>query len=68
MNEDALNSSLREFLKTCGITSQREIEKAIRAALAEGRIKGDEVLQAQMVLTIGKIGLTHKIDGTVALT
>ena len=30
MNEEVLNISLRKFLKTVGVTSQREIEKAIR--------------------------------------
>jgi hypothetical protein len=67
MNEEVLNTSLRKFLKTVGVTSQREIEKAIRAAVADGRIKGNEALQAQMVLTIGKVGLNHKIDGTIEL-
>ena len=67
MNEEALNMSLRKFLKVVGVTSQQEIEKAIRAAVADGRLKGNEELSAQMVLTIGKISLTHKIDGTIEL-
>ena len=67
MNEAVLNPSLRKFLKTVGVTSQREIEKAIRAALADGRLKGNEALPAEMVLTIGKVDLTHKIDGTIEL-
>ena len=67
MNEEALNMSLRKFLKVVGVTSQQEIEKAIRAAVADGRIKGKEALSAQMVLTIGKVGLNHKIDGTIEL-
>lgn len=67
MNEDVLNNSLRKFLKTVGVTSQREIETAIRAAVAGGRIKGNETLKAQMVLTIGDIALTHKIDGAIEL-
>ncbi len=67
MNEEILNTSLRQFLKSVGVTSQREIEKAIRTALADGRLKGDETLSAQMVLTIGKIGLNHKIEGTIEL-
>jgi hypothetical protein len=40
MNEEALNMSLRKFLKVVGVTSQQEIEKAIRAAVADGRLKG----------------------------
>ena len=67
MNEEVLNTSLRKFLKTVGVTSQREIEKAIRTAVADGRLKGNESLSAQMVLTIGKVGLNHKIEGTIEL-
>ena len=67
MNEEALNMSLRKFLKVVGVTSQQEIEKTIRAALADGKLKGNESIQARMVLTIDKIGLTHKVDGTIDL-
>jgi hypothetical protein len=67
MNEEALNMSLRKFLKVVGVTSQQEIEKAIRAAVADGRLKGNETVNAQIVLTIGKIGLNHKVDGTIEL-
>jgi hypothetical protein len=67
MNEEALNISLRKFLKVVGVTSQQEIEKAIRAALADGRLKGNESLPAQMVLTIGKVSLNYKVDGTIEL-
>ena len=65
MNEDILNASLRRFLKTVGITSQREIENGIRKAVADGRIKGAKTLRAQMTLTIGDIGLNHKIEGNI---
>ena len=67
MNEEALNMSLRKFLKMVGVTSQQEIEKAIRAAVADGRLKGTEKLEAKMVLTIGPVGLNHKVDGTIEL-
>lgn len=68
MNEEALNMSLRKFLKVVGVTSQQEIEKAIRAAVADGRLKGIETIGAQMVLSIGKIGLNHKVDGEINLS
>ena len=67
MNEEAFNMSLRRFLKVVGVTSQQEIEKAVRAAVADGRVKGSETVQAQMVLTIGKVGLNHKVDGQIEL-
>ena len=67
MNEEALNMSLRKFLKVVGVTSQQEIEKSIRAAVADGRLKGSKIVEAQMVLTIGTVGLSHKIDGIIEL-
>jgi hypothetical protein len=67
VNEDKFNSSLRGFLKKVGITSQREIEKAVREAVAAGRLKGDEKLPAKMVLTIGGVSLTHEITEEIEL-
>jgi Family of unknown function (DUF6494) len=67
MNEDVFNTSLRGFLKKVGITSQREIEKAVRDAVASGRLKGNEKLPAKMVLTLGGISLTHEIAGDIEL-
>ena len=67
MNEDAFNASLRGFLKKVGITSQREIEKAVRDAVAAGRIKGNEKLPAKVVLTIGGVSLSHEITGDIEL-
>ena len=67
MNEDVFNASLRKFLKKVGITSQREIEKAVRDAVASGRLKGHEKLPARMVLTIGGVGLSHEITEEIEL-
>ena len=67
MNEEAFNVSLRKFLKKVGITSQREIEKAVRAALATGKLKGHEALPAKVMLTVGAVGLAVKIDGAIEL-
>jgi len=65
MNEEALNMSLRKFLKVVGVTSQQEIEKAVRAAAAAGKLKGKKSLKAQMVLTVGDVALNHKVDGEI---
>ena len=67
MNEDKFNGSLRGFLKKVGITSQREIEKAVRDAVASGKLKGNEKLPAKMVLTIGGVALTHEINDEIEL-
>jgi Family of unknown function (DUF6494) len=67
LNEDVFNTSLRRFLKKVGITSQREIEKAVRDAVAAGRLKGHEKLPAKMVLTLGGVSLSHEITDEIEL-
>jgi Family of unknown function (DUF6494) len=67
MNEDVFNESLRRFLKKVGITSQREIERSVRDALASGRLKGHEKLPARMVLTVAGIGLSHEVTDEIEL-
>ena len=67
MNEDVFNTSLRRFLKKVGITSQREIEKAVRDALEAGRLKGHEKLPVKMVLTLGGVGLSHEVTDEIEL-
>ena len=67
MNEDVFNASLRKFLKQVGVTSQREIEKAVRDAIDAGKLKGNEKLPAKMVLTIGGIALSHEVNDEIEL-
>jgi Family of unknown function (DUF6494) len=67
MNEDLFNASIRKFLKTLGVTAQREIEKAVRQAIADGRLKGNEKLPAQATVTVAGVGLTWRVDGEIEL-
>lgn len=67
MNEDVFNTSIRKFLKTLGVSAQREIEKAVRQALADGTLKGNETLPAQAVVTIGPLQFRHEISGPIEL-
>jgi hypothetical protein len=67
MDEDAFNMSIRKFLKTVGVTSQREIEHAVRAALADGRLKGGETLAVEARLTIAGIGHETVVAGEIGL-
>jgi ribosomal protein L1 len=68
MNEDVFNMSLRKFLKKVGVTSQREIEKAVRSAIDAGQIKGTETLDAEVILKVNGVELTERIDGRIELT
>jgi hypothetical protein len=67
MNEEMLNTSVRKFLKKVGVTSQREIEEAERAAVSSGRLKGTEVPPAKVKLSVGGIDLFVEIEGSVEL-
>lgn len=57
MNEDAFNMSVRRFLKQVGITAQRDIEAAVRLAIAQGNLTGNEKLQATATISVAKINL-----------
>ena len=67
MNEDVFNGSIRKFLKTLGVSAQREIEKAVRQAVADGKLKGNEKLAAQARVTIGTLGLRHEVKSEIEL-
>ena len=67
MDEDVFNMSLRKFLKKVGITAQREIETAVRNALAAGKISEDAPLRATVALTVDGVGLSVTIDGDIVL-
>jgi hypothetical protein len=67
MNDEALNMSIRKFLKTVGVNSQLAIEKAVHKAIADGKLKGSENFPAAMTLTVGKLSLDVKFDGEIRL-
>jgi hypothetical protein len=64
MNEEALNLSLRKFLKTVGVTAQREIEKAVAAAAAAGRLSAHK-LPAAARITVDGVGLDFTVNGMI---
>ena len=67
MNEDTFNVQMRKFLKKTGITAQREIEQAVRAAIADGRLAGNEKVPAVMTLRIPSLGVEVDISDDIAL-
>jgi len=67
MNEDSFNLSIRKFLKTVGVSSQREIEQAVAQARAGGAIKGNERFPASVTLDVHGLKLSVKFDGRIDL-
>jgi hypothetical protein len=67
VDEDRFNITVRKFLKEVGVTSQREIEKKVREALAAGCLRGNEHLEVRMTLELGTLALHHVVDGRIDL-
>ncbi len=67
MNPDTFNMSIRKFLKTVGVHSQREIETAVERAMTAGKLKGSEKLDAKMTLVIEGLALSVNFDGRIEL-
>ncbi len=61
MSDDAINMSMRKFLKQVGVTSQQAIETAIRD---RGGLDGP--VRAKVVLTVEELGVTHTVEGTIS--
>ena len=68
MDEEAFNLSVRRFLKKLGVTSQREIELAVREALDNGDLKGDEKLAARAVVIVDGLERDIVVEGEIALS
>jgi hypothetical protein len=67
MDEEAFNLSLRKFLKAIGVQSQREIERAVHAALERSGLSESDALAAKMTLEIPALGLKVPFDGELRL-
>jgi hypothetical protein len=67
MNPDVLNMQVRKYLKQVGVTSQREIENAIRKALEAAEIRSDDKIRVRTTLEIEQIGLTHIVEDVIDL-
>lgn len=67
MDEDTVNDEVRSFLKQFGVTSQRELETAVRDAVEAGTLESDETLAVSATLHVEELELEHVIDGTIAL-
>lgn len=62
MDEEKFNMSLRKFLKQVGVTSQQQIENAVRTS---GKSSG--TIAVKMVLSSGTLGLEHVVEGEIEL-
>ena len=67
MNEEALNLSIRKFLKMVGINSQREIEHAVTKAIEARAVSGTESFPATMTLEVPGLSVKVEFSGDIML-
>lgn len=67
MDEEVFNLSVRRFLKTLGVTAQREIELGVRERLDSGELQGGETLPARATVTVQGVEREIVIEGEIKL-
>ena len=67
-HDDKLNLEIRKFLKRVGITSQREIERAIYGAVESGQLEADGTVHARVTMELPDLGKTVVIDADLELS
>jgi hypothetical protein len=67
MDPEALNTSIRKFLKVVGVSSQREIEQAVARAIQDNAIGGSETFDMAMTLEVPGLKLRVSFDGELRL-
>lgn len=67
MDQETFNLSIRKFLKTVGVSSQREMEQAVQKSLQSGKLKGSETLAVKVTLEIPELGVKVPFDGEMRL-
>lgn len=67
MDEEVFNLSIRKFLKMVGIGSQREIERAVAQALADGSVTAGDRFPARMTLVVKDLDIDISFDGEIKL-
>ena len=60
---DDFNMSMRKFLKQVGVTSQQEIEKAVREARDAGTL--GERIHVRAVVTVDGLDMRHEVTGDI---
>ncbi len=67
MQEQELKTAVNRFIKTVSYNAQREIEKVVRNALANGRLQNGETLTTAVTLANDKVDLNVTIFSKIEL-
>ena len=67
MDDATINTAVSRFLKSVSVSSQREIERAVRKAVASGRVREGETLTVGVTLSNEKLDLDITIFNKIEL-
>lgn len=67
MNDAAIKAAIGQLLKNVNFTAQRELEKVVRMAASNGKLKAGEPLSVSVTLTAEKIDLNVTIFSKLEL-
>jgi len=67
MSQDSITAAVEQFLKKVSFSAQREVERVVRAAVAEGKLQPHETFTTEVKVTSEKIGLIATIYSTIEL-
>ena len=67
VGDKGVKVAVDRFLKSVSFTAQAEVERAIRAALASGKLEGHETFTVGVSLSSEKIGLSVTVYSKIEL-
>ena len=67
MDDAAISAAVTRFLRSVSFSAQRELEKAVRQALATGGAREGETVTTAVTLTNDKLGLNVTIYNKLEL-
>jgi len=67
MNEAAVKAAVDQFLRSVTHNARGEVEKAVRAAAASGKVMAHEPITTGVTLSSDKIGLNVTIYGKIVI-
>jgi hypothetical protein len=67
MNDTAVKVAVDRFVANVSFTARREVEKVVRSALANGKLRGGETLTTAVTLSNDKVDLDITIFSKIEL-
>jgi uncharacterized protein DUF6494 len=67
MSDEAIAAAVSQFVKKVSFSTQQEMERVIRAAVASGRLRGDETFTAAVTVSSEKVGINTTIYSKIEL-